>query len=72
MESIYIKHDGPISYYPVTHKDGRVQKQKYIRKKYFSPEQRQEMKDLHAMGVKKKCICAKFKISLPTLNKYLL
>lgn len=56
--------------YIVTKPNGYKQKIKYIRKKYISPEQIQEMKALVAQGELRKNICEKFGITIPTLRKY--
>ena len=57
--------------YTVTKPNGYKQKLTYMRRKYISPDQIQEMKEMVASGSHlKKDICAKFGISLPTLRKY--
>jgi len=67
----YNKYEGPVSSYTLHKKNGNIQNVTYIRKKFISAEQIQEMKDLLAQGVQKKIICAQFKITFPTLQKYL-
>ena len=44
---------------------------RYKRTKYFSLEDKQEMKELLDMGVKKKNVCEKYGISYGTLKKYM-
>lgn len=67
----YEKYDGPISEYTLTKPNGKTQKIRYIRKKYISPEQIEDMKNMLVNKIKRKDICAKYNITMPTLKKYI-
>ena len=56
--------------YVLTRSSGYQQVIKYTRKKYISPEMIEEMKNMLNQGIKRKLICEKFNISMPTLKKY--
>lgn len=67
----YIKHDGPEVTYVLTKKNGSQQTVTYKKKKYISPEMIEDMKNMLANKCKRKDICAKYNITLPTLKKYI-
>lgn len=66
----YVKHPGATTVHELKNKKGYIQKREYIKKKYISPEMIEEMKNMLAQNIKRKDICAKFHISMPTLKKY--
>jgi hypothetical protein len=67
----YNKHAGAESTYIMNKPGGYQQKIGYVKKKYISPEMVKEMYELVKMGYLKCRVCEKFKITLPTLNKYI-
>ena len=62
-----------VNYYD--HKTGtitvRAVNKTYVRKKYISDSDKENMKKMLLEGYNKYEICAKYNISMPTLNKYL-
>lgn len=55
----------------ILHKpNGNIQVVKYTRKKYISPEMIEDMKNMLNNKIKRKDICAKYNITMPTLKKY--
>ena len=71
MERKYIKHEGEVVNYTLTKKDGSTQTVTYKKKKYISPEMIEDMKNMLANKSKRKDICTKYNITMPTLKKYI-
>lgn len=67
---VYTKHTGEISTHILKNKNGYIQKRQYTKKKYISPEAIEEMKAMLTQKIKRKDICERFNITLPTLKKY--
>ena len=67
----YNKNNGLEVEYELKKPNGSIQKVKYIKKKYISPEMIEDMKNMLANKIKRKDICLKYNITMPTLKKYI-
>lgn len=66
----YNKHIGSEVEYELKKPNGTIQKVKYVKKKYISPEMIEDMRNMINNKIKRKDVCAKYNITMPTLKKY--